>query len=149
MTKATRIPWRKWPFVMFPGQQYTRVLPALFPWADLTVDADTYDEYDEDAFDEECGIWDSEEGRYIMHSEEYKEWHSKMAGIRPYTISSGEVALFQLELTLNEVGSAYLSLETFLTEGVVVSPSSGRIGQGYEFGLKSLAEKYGLDESKI
>jgi hypothetical protein len=138
-----------WPFVMFPGQQYAELLPVLFPWADLSVDEDIYDEYDEQAYDEECGIWDSEDGRYIMYTDDYSDWQRGMASIRPYTVASGEVALFQLQLTLNEIGSAYLSLEKYLGEGIVSLPPAGRAGQGYNLGLKSLIRKYGLDsESK-
>lgn len=137
-----------WPFVMFPGQQYAELLPVLFPWADLSVDEDVYDEYDEDAYDEECGIWDSEDGCYIMHTEEYSDWRSSFSSVRPYTVEAGEVALFQLQLTLNEIGSAYLSLERYLTEGIVPPQSTGRIGQGYNLGLKSLARQYGLDDSE-
>ena len=134
----------EWPFVMFPGSIYVEVFPNLFPWADISVDEELYEQYDRDAYDEECGIWDSEDGRYIMYTEEYDEWHSGMAQIRPYTVDSGEVALFQLELRLNETGKAYLALEKYLTEGRPTK-SSGRIGQDYGLGLKSLVRKYGLD----
>jgi len=97
------------------------------------------------AYNDECGIWDSEDGRYIVHTEDYSDWQRGMASVRPYTVESGEVALFQLQLTLNEIGSAYLSLEKYLTDGIVSLPPGGRIGQDYNFGLKRLIRKYGLD----
>jgi hypothetical protein len=134
-----------WPFVMFPGQLYVEVLPRLFPWADLEVDHEVYDDLDEDAWNEECGVWDSEDDRYIFHTEEYEDWLSRMAQIRPYEVASGEVALFQLELTLNEIGNAYLSLENYLSRGSILEPKPGSTGAGYAFGLKALARKYGLD----
>lgn len=133
-----------WPFVMFPGQLYIHVLPTLFPWANLNIDTELYDQYDEELFDEQCGIWDSEDSQYILHTEDYEEWQSEMADVRPYTVSSGEVALFQLELTLNDIGNAFLALEPFLIRGTFTPPKSGRIGHDYGYGLKSLAQKYGL-----
>ena len=115
---------QEWPFVMYPGQDYSTFLPVLFPWANLTVDAEKYDAYDEQEWHEECGFGDSEEGRYALHHEEYKDWHRGKPRIRPYTISAGELALFQLELSLSEIGKAYLTLDKFLTEGIVPSPST-------------------------
>ena len=134
-----------WPFVMFPGQQYPELLPMLFPWANLKVDPEKYEEYDEDAYNDACGTWDSEDGCYIMHTKSYKDWFDGMAQIRPYDVAAGEVALFQLELELNEIGKAYLSLEKYLTTGMFSEPRSGIIGRGYEFGLKSLVRKLRLD----
>ena len=50
-----------WPFVMFPGWPYEFVFRQLFPWADLSVDDEFYDDHDERAFDNECGVWDGED----------------------------------------------------------------------------------------
>ncbi len=115
---------QEWPFVMYPGQDYSTLLPVLFPWADVTVDAEKYDAYDEQQWHDDCGVWDPEEGRYTLHHDEYKDWRRGRPRIRPYTISAGELALFQLELSLSEIGKAYLSLDEYLTEGIVPSPST-------------------------
>ena len=138
----------EWPFVMFPGQLYVEVLPTLFPWANLEVDQEIYGDYDEAAHDEECGVWDSEDDCYIMHTEDYDEWLSGMAKIRPYEVAAGEVALFQLEMTLNEIGVAYLSLEKYLSAGSIAVQEEARTGAGYALGLKNLIRKYRLDSDK-
>ena len=118
----------------------TSAFPPAIP---ILASSSFYDDYDQEAYQEECGIWDSEEGRYIMYKEDYNEWFKSKAQIRPYAVDSGEVAAFQLELTLNEVGKAYLSLERYLLNGIVNSPTDGEIGYGYGVGLKSLARRYG------
>ena len=43
-----------------------------------------------------------------MHTKDFDEWRREMMPIRPYEqVSSGQVAHFRLELTLNDVGKAF------------------------------------------
>lgn len=78
-----------------------------------------------------------------MHTTDFNEWRSRFADIRPYEIASGEVALYRLELTLNKVAQAFLTLDQYLSTG-----SNGQrrdlrsAGEGYSLGLKSLIKKY-------
>ncbi len=108
-----------------------------------SIDEDSYESYDEAQWDAECGVWDSEDGCYIMHTTDFNEWRSRFADIRPYEIASGEVALYRLELTLNKVAQAFLTLDQYLSTG-----SNGQrrdlrsAGEGYSLGLKSLIKKY-------
>lgn len=69
---------------------YAEVIPRLFAWANVTVHEETYD-------------W-AEPG--------YGE------GLRPYENASGEVDYWRLELTLNELGRAFLVVDRFASDGL-------------------------------
>jgi hypothetical protein len=59
----------------------------LFPWAELTVDEETYDEQDEEQWEQECGVWDSELGGYVMHTKSLDDWRaSRPTGLRRITM---------------------------------------------------------------
>jgi hypothetical protein len=133
-----------WPFVMFPGWPYEIVFRQLFPWAELTVDEDSYNSYDRNAFDNECGIWDGEDKRYIGHTEDFSEWRERLPELRPYDIvGSGEVALYRLELALNEVGKAFLMLDRFLESGDRPGgPTPERFSSATTLGLKGVALRH-------
>ena len=70
---------KDWPFVMFPGMPYVGIFPHLFPWANINIDDDFYYSYEEEEFDNECGVWDNEDQRYIMHTQEFDEWRRNHA----------------------------------------------------------------------
>lgn len=100
----------EWPWVFLPGASYADELPRVFPWADLRIDEDLYREETYAEFLNECGMWDPEDGVYIEH-EDFGEWfESQFTGeLRPYgEAGGGEVALWRLELTLNELGAELL-----------------------------------------
>ena len=107
---------REWPF-RAPGWDYADLLPRLFPWADLVVDADTYEDHDRGEWDLETGAWDNEDGRYIVHSLDFEEWLSEhvSAGLRPYE-ETGEIALWRLEARLGPLGEAFLAVDRHLAE---------------------------------
>ncbi|WP_084599798.1 DUF4365 domain-containing protein [Actinoplanes subtropicus] len=110
---------RSWPYLIFPFADYAEELPRLFPWADLQVDEDHYHDYDFAQYELDCGIWDSEDGRYF-YGESFDEWRRAQTWhkLRPYE-EDGEVAHWRLQLTLNDVGRAFLTLDQQLTEGLL------------------------------
>ncbi|WP_346281545.1 hypothetical protein [Pseudonocardia sp.] len=71
---------------------YAEVIPKLFAWADVSVHGETYD-------------W-AEPG------------YGEGEGLRPYGNGAGEVDFWRLELTLNEVGKAFLVVDRFATGGL-------------------------------
>ena len=94
---------REWPFVLVRGD-FLHSVAQVFPWATLTVDEEIYAEHDYERYVDECGHWDREDGEYIF-SESYSEWRARQATeVRPYAEVGGEVALWRLRLTLNDVG---------------------------------------------
>lgn len=110
---------RNWPYLLFPFADYAEELPRLFPWADLHVDEDFYHDYDFSQYELECGTWDSEDQRYF-YGESFDEWRRGRhePELRPYQ-EDGELAYWQLKLTLNDVGRAFLTLDRRLTEGLL------------------------------
>jgi hypothetical protein len=101
--------------VFAPWRSYETVLPELFPWASLSVDESTYDAADEDAWTAECGIWDSEDKRYIGHTMTFAEWRATQPdGLRPYN-EDGEIAYWRLELELNDLGRAFVTVDEYLS----------------------------------
>ncbi|NKY38134.1 DUF4365 domain-containing protein [Cellulomonas septica] len=96
---------------------YADVLPRLFAWADVQVHEETYDDAEYDAYEAECVFYDSEGDRFA--SEGFEEWRAsrQKQGLRPYANGAGEVDFWRLELTLNELGKAFLVVDRFGTTG--------------------------------
>jgi hypothetical protein len=103
-------------YVYYPGFGVVYGLRKDFPWADLSHDEEVYEEAAYETYQEECGHWDKEDGRYYYH-ESYEEWKGDRRDdrLRPYGDSFGEVALWQLELKLNDVGRAFLRMDEYLS----------------------------------
>jgi hypothetical protein len=104
-----------WHFLVGPVS-YAEAVPKLFAWADADVHEETYDDAEYEQYEAECSIWD--EGDQFF-TESFAEWRrSRVAeGIRPYTNAAGEVDYFRIELTLNELGKAFLIVDNFAAEG--------------------------------
>ncbi|MGG3509832.1 DUF4365 domain-containing protein [Paenibacillus lautus] len=103
-----------WPMVFFPMQDYKDVFNKVFPWANISIDEDFYEDYDQDQFMlEECP-YDSEEGEYIFVEEWYEEWKDAQEEIRPYSNSAGEVDHYRLKFELNDLGITFLKLDRYL-----------------------------------
>lgn len=92
---------------------YAEVVPRLFAWADVRVHEETYDDAEYDQYEAECVIYDNEGDRFVI--EDFDEWRSgRLAqGLRPYANGAGEVDFWRLELTLNELGKAFLVVDRF------------------------------------
>ncbi|WP_424211044.1 DUF4365 domain-containing protein [Streptomyces sp. BI20] len=96
---------------------YAEVVPGLFAWADVHVHEETYDDAEYDEYETECVFHDKEGDHFV--SETFEEWRgSRLAqGLRPYANSADEVDFWRLELTLNELGRAFLVVDRFGREG--------------------------------
>ena len=105
-----------WHFLVGP-MSYAEAVPKLFAWADCNVHEETYDDAGYDQYEAECSIWD--EGDQFF-TEPFGEWRLSLVvqGIRPYKNVAGEVDYFRIELTLNDLGKAFLIVDQFATEGV-------------------------------
>ncbi|MCF2539028.1 DUF4365 domain-containing protein [Streptomyces sp. FB2] len=75
---------------------YVEVVPKLFAWANVSLHAETYDDVEYDDYPYERDDW---------------------GALHPYMNPSGEVDFYRLELTLNELGRAFLLVDLFATEG--------------------------------
>lgn len=81
----------------FGCRPYEKVLPEVFPWADLELDTDYYEMYGDQ--------------EYIL----YKKCESP--DIYPYKNTAGEVDWYQFRPVLNDVGKAFLLMDDFLNDG--------------------------------
>jgi len=81
--------------VLLGYASYAEVVPRLFAWAGVICHEETYDWADYEPVRGEGGATD----------------------LRPYTNAAGEVDKWRLELTLNDLGKAFLVLDRFATEG--------------------------------
>ncbi|MDX2548271.1 DUF4365 domain-containing protein [Streptomyces sp. WI04-05B] len=96
---------------------YAEVVPKLFAWADALVHPETYDGTEYDQYRADCCIWDDE--YEVFAAVPFTEWKLSLdtERIRPYRNGGGEVDFYRLELTLNELGKAFLVVDRFGMEG--------------------------------
>lgn len=102
----------QWPFETSPDMPQVLRLPALFPWASLSVDEEFYRQ------------------RNIIYDSN---------SLAPYAIESGEIARFRFRLELNELGRAFLAVEPYVCRGNFTNTNQIiSYGTEYESGLKFL-----------
>jgi len=101
-----------WPIVFLPNWSYEDIFPKLFPWAEFSIDEEFYEEYDEQNFLLDYGIYDKEDGKYNVFGD-FEEYRNLLPKIRPYSCD-GEVASYRLIIALNEIGKAFLIIDTYL-----------------------------------
>lgn len=104
-----------WQFLVGP-KSYAEAVANLFAWADLDVHEETYDDAEHDEYEADCSI--SDEGEQFF-TQSFDDWRGGCIanGIRPYKNGAGEVDYFRLELTLNDLGKAFLVVDKFATTG--------------------------------
>lgn len=103
---------RKWN-IMYVGYDIPEVAQKLFPWANISIDEDFYEEH---------AVEDDSED-YIRMSlqratdEDNGIFHEDLSGsIYPYDNYCGEVEAYRLELKLNDLGRSFLVLSKHLNE---------------------------------
>ena len=99
----------------FPYTMYTDVFPRLFPWADFSADEDFYNDKDMNLWRELHCHYDPEEDEWIEVGESFLEFQSKLSPMR-YIDHAGEVAEYMLELSLNDLGEAFLLLDEYASK---------------------------------
>lgn len=88
---------RKW-HTFYHGK-LLEVLNHYFPWADLSIDQEFYD----DKFDEDS-VYNMFNPNYIHTLQIY-----------PYEVLSGEVGNYRIQLKLNDIGKSFLRMEDYLS----------------------------------
>ena len=105
----------EWPFDVFPND-IEKGLEKMFPWAHFENDFSKDDE-DEDLIYEYMSEWGYMDEKYIDW-EDYSEWKERrlasIGNLRPYKNESGEVDLYKIRLTLNDLGESFLRLNQYL-----------------------------------
>jgi hypothetical protein len=87
----------------------------VFPWADVGIDEDYYEAH-EDVPPEAVFQDDESPGGY------YTVPGERSAGIRPYGDTAGEVKHYRFELMLNDIGSAFATLDSCASSNVWYPP---------------------------
>jgi hypothetical protein len=119
-----------WMFQTDADMPYILRLPALFPWANLSVDEDFYRE-------KTLAL-----NRTLDGNAEREPEGAVLAPIRPWSVEAGEIAHFLLKLSLNELGKSFLITERFLRRGEFPRPSiMGKVNDDYENSIKSKLHK--------
>lgn len=102
----------EWPFQTDADMPHVFRLPSLFPWAHVEVDG---------AFYRERGA----------------EPSGQAGGLYPWAVEAGEIARFQLRLSLNDLGRSFLMTECFLRRGEFPEGNAARdFGEDYRRGIK-------------
>ena len=103
-------------------KSYSEVVPQLFPWAEVGLHEETYDDADYDEWQSESVFYDDGDR---IETRSYGEWRAARPWpeLRPYANSMGEVDRWRLELTLGELGRAFLIVDGFASaERTILTP---------------------------
>jgi hypothetical protein len=119
-----------WPLMFLGSLSFEQAVRDFFPWADVDVDEELYDEAETERWIEDNGFYDSEDGVWMYdhthlaeHMEARREY-SHHSEIGPYD-DDGEVAKYRLELTLNAVGRGFLAVAGYVFEShITVRPAT-------------------------
>lgn len=99
--------------VLLGRRSYEEVLPELFPWGDVHIHEETYDDAEYEQYRQECVTFDENDEYFSM---EFEDWRSLYRSdvLRPYQEDgSGEVERWRLEISLNKIGEAFLLIDEF------------------------------------
>lgn len=99
-------------------------LPSLFPWADIILHKETYDNADNDAWHSECVHYDRWGDLFV--SESFEDWileREDGSRLRPYSNSADEIDHWRLELVLNDLAKSFIIVDQYAKgEGIVLAP---------------------------
>lgn len=110
---------KEWPFVMLPGWKLPEAIEHHFPWAILQLDQDFYEKHyeSEHPFGTEP-VFDDETGEFLFDvanlNGELENDFFDADDLRPYDVSSGELAMYRFRMQLNDLGNAFFTVERFL-----------------------------------
>ncbi len=98
----------------FPFTPYTTVFSHLFPWADFSADEEFYVTDDYEKWREYHCYYDKEEDAWIEVGDSFEQFRKKLNPIRSIDYA-GEVAEYMLVLSLNELGRAFLTVDSYVS----------------------------------
>lgn len=102
----------------FGCKKYELVIQELFPWADIEIDEDFYEEnMDEDCYDKK-DITDRQIATMLgIKGDELLKYSDTPPKLYPYRNGAGEVDFYRLKLSLNQIGESFLQIDHFLETG--------------------------------
>ncbi|WP_339625410.1 DUF4365 domain-containing protein [uncultured Winogradskyella sp.] len=90
---------------------------TIFPWAEFEIDEEHYNDYDSDEFYSNYGVWDPEEKVYAGTTISWQEYVSGLPRIRYMDTGGGEIYFYRLIFSLNDLGKAFITMNTYLENG--------------------------------
>lgn len=102
----------------FGSKSYELVINELFPWGNVEIDEEFYEEnIDEDCYSKR-DITDRMLASMLGKKDDELLKYSDVAPkLYPYRNGAGEVDFYRLKLTLNQVGESFIEMEHFLETG--------------------------------
>lgn len=104
-----------WPMTFSPGMSIEEALEFFIPWADFEMDIESHREASESQWSAECYMTYDKEDDQTIYSQSFESWYNEPDGIVPFQ-QDGEIASYRLQLSLNEIGKAFLKIDEFLSE---------------------------------
>jgi len=98
-------------YTYYTGYGIQELAEAIFPWADVKIDSDFYDEHN----DFETDLAD-ELSRATDLDNDIPPYELNENPVYPYSESGGEVQYYRLMLTLNDLGMAFLTVSDHIGE---------------------------------
>ena len=99
-------------YIQYTGYEIKELAEALFPWASVAVDREFYDEYTSAEED-----WESALSRATDEDNGIIWEPPSSDAVYPYEAEiSGEIDAYRLQLKLNRLGHAFLTLMDYLSE---------------------------------
>lgn len=100
------------------SMSYIEQLALLYPWSEFIIDDEFYYDEEYDFFMENYGIWDPDDKCYIGARENFCDVRPAANVIRPINTGGGEINLYRLEFTLNEIGESFILLDKYLDDSI-------------------------------
>lgn len=93
-------------------------LQVLFPWADFEIDDDYYYDQEEEEFIANYGVWDYEDKSFVGTREDFSEHRKNYPKIRPLEDGSGEIHIYRLIFSLNQLGKSFIKVNNYMEFGM-------------------------------
>lgn len=102
----------------FGSKNYELVIRELFPWADIEIDEDFYEENMEEDCYEKKDTTDREIAAALgIKGDDLLKFSDTPPKLYPYRNGAGEVDFYRLKLTLNQIGESFIQIDHFLKTG--------------------------------
>ena len=95
------------------GATVEELLESLMPWAAFEMDWDAHEGFMETVWANTCYQWRDEDGT-TYYSECFNDWYYRPEEIT-HVSDNGETQGYRLLVTLNEIGRAFIDIESYLS----------------------------------
>lgn len=104
-----------WPTLYTPGVRVEGMLEHFFPWADVDVDEDEYEQGAEAQWETECYAYHDPETGETFYNQEFDEGYKPPKRLVPVS-DNGETESYVLVLSLNDFGRSFMLVDDYLSD---------------------------------